>query len=332
MEYIKTIEAEYLPSHAVSFPVEVIQPANERQPFIVANTVEGILHEIQNTHLIPVFVKDNTPLISHGEFIACMQEVATEFFNGLRMMPPAIRLSHEIKGRIPSARDKPANLLAEWEKTIYYERMMFCIELPDIHDIVDGNLLHLTIGGVKSYTQDNLYSKKGDEHFKVFIGFKNQVCANLCVWTDGLLNDLKVTNAGQLKACIHSMLKSYNQNLHLYHLKKFSEHFITEPQFAHLIGRCRMHNHLPTAIRNSIPTVLFGDQQMNTVVKDFYKDKSFSRDRNGNINLWKLHNLFTGTNKSSYIDSFLDRSVNAHNFVEQICWAIEGKNTNWYVN
>jgi hypothetical protein len=54
--------------------------------------------------------------------------------------------------------------------------------------------------------------------------------------------------------------------------------------------------------RSGLGTVLFGDQQINTVVRDFYKDSSFSRDSFGNINLWKLYNLLTGANKSSYIE------------------------------
>ncbi len=40
---------------------------------------------------------------------------------------------------------------------------------------------------------------------------------------------------------------------------------------------------------------------------------------------------FYGINKFSYIDSFIDRSVNAFNFVEQIRYALEGKNC-WYLN
>jgi len=66
-------------------------------------------------------------------------------------------------------------------------------------------------------------------------------------------------------------------------------------------------------------------------VKDFYKDESFCRDQNESINLWRLYNLFTGANKTSYIDSFLDRSVSAYNLVEEIKWALEGKNS-WYLN
>ena len=40
-------------------------------------------------------------------------------------------------------------------------------------------------------------------------------------------------------------------------------------------------------------------------------DENFSRGDNPEIDLWRVYNLFTGANKSSYIDTFLDRSLNA---------------------
>jgi hypothetical protein len=75
-----------------------------------------------------------------------------------------------------------------------------------------------------------------------------------------------------------------------------------------------------------------GEQQMGAVVRDYYKDNSFCRDSDGSINLWKLYNLFTGVNKSSYIDSFLDRSVNAYHLIEQVRWALQGKQESWYLH
>lgn len=78
--------------------------------------------------------------------------------------------------------------------------------------------------------------------------------------------------------------------------------------------------------------MLFGENQMGAVVKDYYRDQSFCRQADGNINLWRLYNLFTGANKSSYIDQFLDRSVNAYHFAEQLRWALEGRQENWYLN
>lgn len=71
---------------------------------------------------------------------------------------------------------------------------------------------------------------------------------------------------------------------------------------------------------------------MSCVVKDYYKNSNFCRDNNGNINLWRLFNLLTESNKSSYVDSFLDKSVNAYAFTEQIRWALEGKSESWYLN
>ena len=154
----------------------------------------------------------------------------------------------------------------------------------------------------------------------------------MCVWSDGFMNDVKVKNPGQLKSAIRTLLEGYNKNYHLHQLNKLTEYSITEQQFAQLIGRCRMYNHIPTDMKTDIPAIMFGDNQMSSVVKDFYKDESFCRDTSGNINLWRLYNLFTGANKSSYIDSFLDRSVNAFNLVEQIRYELDGKSKNWYLN
>ncbi len=317
---------------AVIEPEEIIELESDRT-FINANTITGSLAEVQQQHIIPVFAKDNEPLISHGDFIQATQEITSQVFAGETILRPLIRLSHPIKGRIPEAKDKPANELKEHEKTLYYERMAFVLEIPSITEVVDDNPLSLMVGGVKSYGQDNLYSKKGgDEHFKVFIGFQNKVCTNLCIWTDGFIGDLKVKNLGMLKASIKTLLESYNQNLHIFHLKQLSKYTLTEHQFATLLGRCRMYPHLPTIQKEGIPPLLFGESQISAICKDYYRDKSFCRDNQGNINLWKLYNLFTGVNKSTYIDQFTERSVNAFEFAEQIRWALEGKGENWYLN
>ena len=313
----------------------VVQPEQmsiTNKSFIEANTLPGVMHEIKHAHIIPVF-SNNEPLISHADFIEETSSLAMDLFHGEKILKPDIRVSHPIMGRVPDAKDKPSHQLLDSEKTIYYQRMAFVIEVPSIQSIVDGNPLSLTIGGVRSFSDENLYSRNVcDQHFRVFIGFKNTVCCNMCVWTDGYLSDVKVKNLGQLNTAIRILLENYNRNNHLDHLNRLTQHSITEQQFAQVIGKTRMYNHLPLAVKVGVPPILFGDQQMNAVVKDYYKDSSFCRDNNGNINLWKVLNLFTGANKSSYIDSFLDRSVNAHTFVEQLSWGIEGRSENWYLN
>lgn len=78
--------------------------------------------------------------------------------------------------------------------------------------------------------------------------------------------------------------------------------------------------------------MMFGEAQITTVVRDYYKDNSFCKNDDGTINLFKLNNLFTGANKSSYIDSFIDRGVNAFSFVYAIKMALDEKQQNWFLN
>ncbi|WP_196017058.1 DUF3871 family protein, partial [Alistipes senegalensis] len=48
--------------------------------------------------------------------------------------------------------------------------------------------------------------------------------------------------------------------------------------------------------------------------------------------LWRVFNLFTGANKSSYIDSFLARSRNASVFTEGVAKALIGEpEYKWFV-
>lgn len=302
-------------------------------PFIQANTVAVRQQELADTHLIPVYVKDNEPVISHQDFISCTQEIVHQLYRNERILQPSIRVSHPIKGRVPDAKDKPAKDLMEHEKTIYYERMAFVIEIPSIRDTINGNELSLTIGGVKSYSLDNLYNRKGsDEHFKVFIGFQNKICCNLCVWTDGYSGGLKVKNTAQLMKGIYDLVATYKAEKQLFALQNLLHYSLTEHEFATLIGRAKLYQYLPLMEKKQIQPLSFGDTQIGMIAKDYYQDKSFCRRDDGSISLWNVYNLFTGANKSSYIDTFLDRGVNAFDFVENLAQSIESKANSWFLN
>jgi len=303
------------------------------KPFLQANTEEFSFQEIRKDHTIPCFAKDNEPLISHCDFIDATTEIITDLFKGETILSPNIRLSHPIKGRIPEAKDKAAKDLLEHEKTLYYERMAFIIEVPTISTDVAGNRLNLTIGGVKAYSLDNLYNKKGaDEHFKVFIGFQNKVCTNLCVSTDGFKADLTVRNMQELHNAIYSLLQQHDAARQIAQLKSLANYQLTERQFVQLIGRCKLYNYLPAQVKADIYPLQFGDTQISAIYKDYYKDESFCRSDDGSINLWRLYNLFTGANKSSYIDTFLDRSLNAYQFTEQIKFALGNQRHSWFLS
>ena len=45
-------------------------------------------------------------------------------------------------------------------------------------------------GNLKGYNTDYYGFKKSLEKFKMFIGFKNMVCTNLCLSTDGFSNEI----------------------------------------------------------------------------------------------------------------------------------------------
>lgn len=301
--------------------------------FINANTEVIPFKELKDRHIIPVFVKDNEPLISQVDFIESVFESVSDLYHGETILRPSIRLSNPIKGRIPEARHKPASELREWEKTIYYERMMFAIEIPSITETINGNKLALTVGGVKAYNQDNLYSKSGaDEHFKFFAGFQNKVCTNLCVSSDGYVGDMKVRTLNELQFNIQHALESYNPVEHSRNMDRLSQYFLTEQQFANVVGRSRIYNYLSQSERLGIPELLYGDQQLNSVCKDFCKDESFSKDEEGNINLWNFYNLFTEANKSTYIDQFLDRSLNAFDFTNQLRKSLDEGSSNWFLS
>ena len=128
--------------------------------FIEANTQEATLHHLKHDCITPVFSKDNELTINHAAFVETIQDAAQSFFSGEKVEQADIRVSHIVKGRIPAAIHKPANQLLESDKTIYYERAAFSIDVPTIYETVGGNKLNLSIVGVRAYNQMNLYSKK----------------------------------------------------------------------------------------------------------------------------------------------------------------------------
>lgn len=66
--------------------------------------------------------------------------------------------------------------------------------------------------------------------------------------------------------------------------------------------------------------------------KDYYEDPFFSRERDGSINLWKMYNLFTQTNSSSYIDAFLGRAHNDFEFSQGLQKSLNDRSYHWFLS
>lgn len=328
------MEMELIKVNNRVFPVEDVQPVKETSDihFMAANTDVIKMEELKKNHTIPVFAKDNESTISHQEFIETITLVTEKIFGGETILKPAVRVSHPIKGRIPSAVGKPAKELTEAEKTLYYERMAFAIEIPSVNGKIAENGLNLTVGGVRAYNLENLYTRKSEEHFKVFIGFQNKVCTNLCVSTDGFKADIKVRTIAELAKAAYNLFGEFNAYREIERLNNLPGTELTESQFAQIVGRARLYQNMPYKDKKDLPAFPLSDSQVNLVVKDYYTDNSFSRNETGNIDLWRLYNLFTGANKMSYIDNFLDRGVGCQQFVNGLYEAIGMNRYHWFVN
>lgn len=315
-----------------SFTVESSINTNKK-PFVEANTEEVSLSFLKNKCIVPVFTKDNETTLSHQEFIDSVRNVVRSIFPNEIIEEPEIRVSHQIKGRTPDAIHVPVKDLQEHQKTTYYERMAFIIRIPSITETINGNALALTVGGVRALNTENLYNKKTYEKFKIFIGFQNMVCCNLCVSTDGFKEELKAVSSIDLEDKTLQLFSSYNMHRHLNAMEQLSNYSLTESQFAQLIGKGRLYNFLPKKEKLLLPELLLNDGHLTTVAKDYYQDESFCKNENGDINLWKFYNLLTGSNKTSYLDKFLDRGVNAFDFTTGVSDALDNRNSkhSWFL-
>ncbi len=331
---IMTIPERLVEKKAPIF-LEVKQPlVLPKSPFIEANTEEVSLSHLKGDCIIPVFTKDNEITISHQEFIEAAYTSISKVFPNEVIDKPEIRTSHLIRGRTPDALHVPAKELTEYQRTMYYERMAFIFRIPSITANINGNLLALTVGGVRAYNTENLYNKKSFEKFKFFIGFQNMVCCNMCVSTDGYKDEIKVMSTSDLIVRMSNVLENYLPDQHLKEMQDLQNYHLSESQFAQIIGKSRLYNYLPKKEKLILPELLMNDGHISTIAKDYYNDESFCRQENGDINLWNMFNLFTGANKSSYIDTYLSRGVNAFDFSKGISKALSDGDSNyaWFLS
>ena len=317
----------HIESQLVSEDEVIVSKGN----FMEANTERVTLNHLKNECIIPVY-SDNESTISHAQFIEATKHVVQANFHKEIVLQPNIRISHVIKGRVPSAIGKSVKELRPEEKTIYYQRCAFMIEVPSLTENVNNNALSLTIGGVRSLNQENLYSKRNLERFKVFIGYKNSVCTNLCISTDGLKADIRVSSVLELQEKINELVQQFDKDRFLGNMERLNRYYLTEIQFAHLIGKMRMYLHLNKNERVGKQALLMTDNQIGTVVKNYYEDLNFSRSNDREINLWSFYNLMTEANKSSYIDSNLERNASAFEFSSQLANSIQNQKENWFLD
>ena len=232
-------------------------------------------------------------------------------FSGETICEPAIRVSHIVRGRVPSALGKKASELLESEKTQFYQRLAFAFTIP-------------TIGGVRNYSDLNLYrANKGLEKFSVFIGWRVNVCSNQVLTGDGVKLQLEVMNLNDLYRAVLELFYNFNPAREIHLMQTLSQSYLTETQFAQIVGRMRLYQALPNGYQRSVPRLLITDSQINNVCRDYFTNPNFGAKDN-TISMFDFHNLLTEANKSSYVDTYLQRAVNATEVAVGINNALHG--------
>ena len=93
----------------------------------------------------------------------------------------------------------------------------------------------------------------------------------------------------------------------------------------------RLYQALPSYQQRKLPKLLITDSQINNVCRDYYNNPNFGA-KNNTISMFDFHNLLTEANKSSYIDSYVQRGFNATEVTVGICKALQGDSEySWFL-
>ncbi len=299
--------------------------------FLDANTNSITLDELKNQCVVPTWANQELT-ISHQDFIEAVYDAASTFYQGESITAPSIRVSHIVRGRTPDALGKKASELLECEMTQFYQRLAFAFTIPTIYETINGQRLELCVGGVRNYNDLNLYrSSKGVEKFSVFVGWRVRICSNQVLTGDGVKLSLEVMDLKQLYQQVMELFYSFIPAKDIHLMQQLSNTTLTETQFAQIVGRMRLYQAIPQGLSRKIPRLLITDSQINNVCRGYYNNPDFGGQGDA-ISMWNFHNLLTEANKTSYIDSYLSRAVNATEVSVGLNNALHGDTTyQWFL-
>ena len=299
--------------------------------FLEANTNAITLDELAEQCVVPTWANQELT-ISHQDFINTVHDAACNIFAGETINTPEIRVSHIVRGRIPSALGKRSSELLESEKTQFYQRLAFAFTIPSLHECIAGQRLELCIGGVRNYSDLNLYrANRGMEKFTIFIGWRVNICSNQVLTGQGVRSALEVMSIHDLYKAVLELFYNFNMDRDVQLLQSLTQTTLSETQFAQIVGRMRLYQALPSYQQRKLPKLLITDSQINNVCRDYYSNPNFGA-KNNTISMFDFHNLLTEANKSSYIDSYVQRGMNATEVTVGICKALQGDSEySWFL-
>ena len=314
---------------------ETLELENNHPNFIESNTEQITLSEIAEKCIVPTF-SDNTLTISHQDFCGAVYKAAENIFGALT--PIECRVSHSINGRTPGSLHKRQQDLDDNERTIYYQRLAWIAKVANLTRNINGEEIHLVIGGVRSYSEDKLYNRPSALKFKIFCGWTVKVCSNLMLQTDGYSGSIECLTSADIHQKALELFSRFDpvKDNNLDALAQLRETRLTEEQFCHIIGRMRLLQALPVAQQKALPQVLLGDQAINEATRQYVGNKNFGKKEGADgISTWDFMQLLTESAKGSYIDRWLDRNANAIEFSQGISKALQYEDTegyDWFLN
>ncbi len=313
---------------------EEIDPDNHPN-FIESNTAAISLEELSEKCIVPTFA-DNTLTIANQSFIESVLEAGKNVFGELT--PVEIRVSHQVNGRVPSALHKKASELTDEEKTVYYQRMAFVCHVAALSRSVNGQTVHLCIGGVRAY-EDKLYGRKSPMKFKIFVGWQVRVCSNLMLTCDGYTGNIECMTTSDIREKALELFSGFNpiKDDNLRTLEALGNTSISEAALCGVFGRLRLYQALPNTTKTELglPYVILGDQAVNAVVRGYVENPNFKKEEGKDtITLWALLQLCNEAVKQTYIDRWLERNQNCTDFVFGLEKALNGESQEyaWFLS
>ena len=295
-------------------------------PFIEANSAAVSWKELTEESILPSYA-DGEIVVPHSHFIQAVVMAAHDALPQDTFGPVELRASHLTQGRIPSAIYKKTSELLESDKTKYWERICFCVQITSRQTNILGEGCTLTFGGCRSLQDINFHGRKTSEVFQCYISYRAKICSNLMIsLQDGLKDRIEASGPAEIYAAAYQLFSQFNAEENLSSLDGLGRTRITVDQFTHLIGKLRYYSCLSTADKRELPfQIELGDSQVYAATRNFVNGH-FGLNGRDSVDLFQMLNCFNQASKSSYLHNFLLKNANCTELALGVQRSLEGVN------
>ena len=225
----------------------------------------------------------------------------------------------------------------EEDKTLYYQRMAFVSHVVGLTRSINGQTVHLCIGGVRAYNEDKLFSRPCPTKYRIFCSWTVKVCTNLMIQA-GYIGNLECMTTADIKEKALDLFSGFDpvKEENLRTLEALGNTSITEEQFCKVIGRLRLYQALPNTTKTELglPNILLGDQAVNAAVRGYVDNPNFKKEDGIDLNLFQLLQLFNEAVKQTYINYWLEKNQNCTDLILGLEKALNGESQEyaWFLS